>query len=552
MIKKLLSLFCFILIICGLQAQNTIGLISYNIDKAYEGYNLIYPHNQPSVFLLNNCGEIVHSWDDEDVFRPGNMAYLQEDGSLIKCKRQSDIASDAIWAGGGGAIVEKRTWDNELVWQFELNDANDRLHHDISVMPNGNVLMIVWELKTNEEAIQSGRDTSKLAQDVLWPDYIIEYDPNVNDIVWEWHVWDHLIQDFDHTKDNFGTVANNPGLVDINYDTSDGHPDWMHSNAIDYNAELDQIVISVPTFHEIWVIDHSTTTEEAAGHTGGNFGKGGDLIYRWGNPAAYRAGDETDQKLFYQHDVHWIDQFHDGSHPDFGKFAIFNNRVGSDFSTAVILDPIDMYSGTYTLEGGSYLPTDFDKTIKHPTPSKMYSTGLSSYQILPNGNALICVGRFGYSFELTPDNEIVWEYITPIRGGNFLEQGDTTLTINNNLTFRTSRYPVDFIGFSGRDLSPKGYLEINPDETYCDRLVPVKESGAALSVSLYPNPTHKFIGVDWKGTQNVRMKIYDLSGKQLMEYPIEFGYNSFDIAHFESGIYLVTIGEEWTARLIKQ
>ena len=66
-------------------------------------------------------------------------------------------------------------------------------------------------------------------------------------------------------------------------------------NSVAYHPELDQIVLSVLGFSEIWIIDHGTTTAEAAGHTGGRSGKGGDLLYRWGNPRAYRAGSAVDQ-----------------------------------------------------------------------------------------------------------------------------------------------------------------------------------------------------------------------------------------------------------------
>jgi hypothetical protein len=96
----------------------------------------------------------------------------------------------------------------------------------------------------------------------------------------------------------YGVVTDHPELVDINF--GDTKTDWMHTNSIDYNEKFDQILISVHNFNEIWVIDHSTTTEEAAGHTGGNSGKGGDLLYRWGNPQAYERGTASDQQLFLQ------------------------------------------------------------------------------------------------------------------------------------------------------------------------------------------------------------------------------------------------------------
>ena len=66
--------------------------------------------------------------------------------------------------------------------------------------------------------------------------------------------------------------------------------DWLHTNAIAYNPQRDEIALSVLGNNEIWIIDHSTTTEEARGSTGGNSGKGGDILYRWGNPIAHRAG----------------------------------------------------------------------------------------------------------------------------------------------------------------------------------------------------------------------------------------------------------------------
>ena len=62
------------------------------------------------------------------------------------------------------------------------------------------------------------------------------------------------------------------GYVPEDADAEDLSADVFHTNAIHYNAELDQIVLSVPEYSEIWIIDHSTTTEEAAGSSGGRWG----------------------------------------------------------------------------------------------------------------------------------------------------------------------------------------------------------------------------------------------------------------------------------------
>ncbi len=551
MIRTLpLAILFFFFLKAPITAQNTVGLLSYNPMKSFDGYNLIYPHNQPNVFLLNNCGEIVHVWEDSTDFRPGNTAYILDNGNLVKTKRPASVAGNPIWAGGGGGMVELRTWDNDLIWQFELNDSMDRLHHDIAPMPNGNILMISWELKTEAEAIQAGRDTALLTQDKLWPDYIIEIDPVLDSIVWKWHAWDHLIQDYDATKENYGVVADHPELINLNYVTNGGGADWMHTNSIDYNAELRQIMISVPTFHEIWVIDHTTTTEEAAGHVGGFGNRGGDLLYRWGNPAAYDSGTEDDQQHFYQHDAHWAGRFLDGSHPEFGNIVVFNNRVGADFSTVnIIVPPWDMYDWSYEMDAGVFLPTDFSWTFTHPEPTLMHSTGLSSVQLLPNGNTLIDVGRWGYSFEVTPNDEIVWEYKTPLVGGNPANQGDT-LAINNNLTFRMDRYPVDYDVFTGKDLSPKGYIENNPDTLFCDEILSTIDLNHDYKLKLYPNPANNVLVVEWDGMDRTEFEFFDVMGRQIGKIYAYGGRKYLDVSNWDAGLYFVRINKAAVKKLV--
>lgn len=531
------------------QSENTVGLISYKSYLSNEGYNLIYPHNQPNVYLLNNCGEIVHTWENDIDMRPGNTAYITPEGNLVRTSRPSNTSDDVIFAGGGGATIDVLDWDGNIVYSYTENNENARLHHDIEVLPNGNFLAVSWEYKTNEEAINAGRDSLNLSQEVLWPDYIFEMNPDTGEKVWEWHVWDHLIQDFDETKENFGVVGDHPELVDINYDTNDGKSDWMHTNAIDYHPLYNQIMISVPTFHEVWIIDHSTTTEQAAGSTGGSYGRGGDIIYRWGNPETYRAGDSTDQKLFYQHDTHWNLDYLSPGHKDFGKVAVFNNRVGTDFSTANIFDPMfDDYEENYMIMDGQYIPSDFDVTITHPTPQNMYSTGLSSFQQLPNDNYLITVGRFGYSFEITPNNEIVWEYVTPIRGGVSIAQGDS-LTINNNLTFRCHRYPLDYDAFSGKDLTSKGWIELEPNEDYCAQLTDTDDLIGLQRIKLYPVPANRMLNIDLKSINNT-VEIFNLNGQKVYSEMHLVSETQIDVASWKSGIYMIVVDGSETGRVI--
>ena len=132
--KCLLSIICLVAVSALVQSQNTVGLLSYSPGQSYDGYNLFYPQNQPTTYLLDNCGEIVHVWDDASNFQPGNSVYLTEEGLLYRAKREAGGTQDPIFAGGAGETIELRDWDNNLLWDYTLNDEKYRLHHDLSLI----------------------------------------------------------------------------------------------------------------------------------------------------------------------------------------------------------------------------------------------------------------------------------------------------------------------------------------------------------------------------------------------------------------------------------
>ncbi len=376
-------------------------------DGSFDGYTLFAPEYSTNTYLINNSGEIVHMWDSNYI--QGLAVHLLENGNLLR----SDFpgVNPTFMAGGVSGRVEIFDWNGTLLWNFEYSNNQHCLHHDIEPLPNGNILMIAWEYKTADEAIAAGRNPDSLPIGELWPDHIIEVEPNGSasgNIVWEWHVWDHLIQDFDPTKENYGVVADHPELIDIDFGKI--RADWNHVNSIDYNEEFDQILLSAHNQNEIWVIDHSTTTEEAAGHTGGNSDKGGDFLYRWGNPQTYRAGSIGDQKFFGQHDATWIES----GYPGEGNILVFNNGQGRPdgrySSVDEIVPPIDS-NGNYSLTPGSaYGPEEQTWIYTAENPPDFYAGHISGAQRLPNGNTLICDGPHGIFFEVTHEKKIVWKY----------------------------------------------------------------------------------------------------------------------------------------------
>jgi hypothetical protein len=379
---------------------------SKKVDQPYEpctidGQILYAPMYSTTTYLREGTGSFNHSWSSS--YFPGVMVRWLGNGSILRTIRVG------VGPGGGGAGggVQKVDWNGVVEWDYRYNTNGVLSHHDVIALPNGNVMLIAWETKTRTECIDAGRNPSHVTNQGLMPDHIIEVHQtgsSTGEIVWQWHAWDHLIQDYDSSKANYGVVADHPELVDINY-ISSSQQDLMHTNSIDYNEKFDQIVISVRYYSEIWVIDHSTTTEEAAGHTGGNSGKGGDLLYRWGNPQVYDRGTSADRKLYEQHDTNWID---DGC-PGEENILIFNNGVGRGYSSVdEIVPPVDE-NGEYYLEPGSAYGPTAQTWIYNPSPS-FYSSHLSGATRLSSGDTLICNGENGKIWEVTPLEETVWSW----------------------------------------------------------------------------------------------------------------------------------------------
>jgi len=551
--KRSWSFLILLLLPFYLISQNTVGTLTLE-SESLEGYNLFCPNNQSSVYLVDNCGRVINKWSDDSLAHPGTEQYLLNDGSLIRSKADLKVVSvSGVGAGGAGGVIERKSWDNEILWQFVLQDSLRRQHHDFEVMPNGNILAIVWDKYILDSIVAEGFDTISNPMRDLWPDKIVEIDPILDSIVWEWKAWDHMIQDYDSTKTNFGVVSDHPELIDINYQKyTFGRADWMHSNGIDYHPDLDQIVLSVRNYNEIWIIDHSTTSAEAATHAGGNSGKGGDLLYRWGNPESYGRGTETDRKLFFQHDPSWI---LDTNSAYFGQIMLYNNFIELELSLGAILDPnFDYSSNSYPFINDHYYPLDVTRNISHPDTLKNYSTSGSSIQLLNNGNFIMCAAREGFAFELNPDNEVLWEYEVPFRNGFRVEQG-STLFASDNFTFSLRRYSLDHPAFVDKDMSPKGYLELDPNLDFCTGLVSNDEL-SEIERKVYPSPADDYLIIEEADNGELYLVI-DIHGNKVMQKIINddeiIGKSILDISRLPPGVYiLVSLNKlGWSEKFVK-
>jgi hypothetical protein len=456
------------------------GLIK-NTPGATPGYVLFNPSLSDTAYLVDNDGRVVHVW--KTPYAPGGDMELLPNGNLLRGSR--DPEQLGFKTGGTGGILQELAWDGSVVWEWKLSEAGRVHHHDLSALPNGNVLLLGWEVKSPEEARRAGRRADQIPEQGLWPDVVLEIEPvrpRGANVVWEWHVWDHLIQNHDPEAANHGEPAAHPERIDLNagshappidaaqleqlkalgYVPPDATPqdlrsDFLHVNTVTHHPRLDQIALSVPVMGEVWIIDRGTTTAEAAGSSGGRRGRGGDLLYRFGNPAAYSRGLALAQRFFYQHDVRWIPDGWDGA----GNLMVFNNGRGRHEGQWSSIDewtpPLDE-DGRYTLaDGEPFGPDELAWEYVAPDPETFYAPFVSGAQRLANGNTLICAGTGGEFFEVTKGGEVVWEYRNPFWGDVRNVDGSLPqprIDERPFATFRATRIPADHPGVAGRTLAP--------------------------------------------------------------------------------------------------
>ncbi len=446
-----------------------------NEPGAFDGYTLFSKYEE--AYLIDNAGQLRHKWD---LSSGAPQVRLTPNGNLLVRYNNRVFELDAA---------------GDEIWRMTVTPGTV-LHHDYLRLPNGNILLLLRSFKDKPELIAAGADPRFAPERISYAHLaeVAPTPPEGAEVVWEWSPWDHLIQDHDPSKPNFGVVGDHPERIDLNYPLAElatarerlSHMrigrrldrNWMHANAIDYHQELDLVMISVRHFSELWVVDHGTTTAEAEGRSGGRRGRGGDLLYRWGNPRAYRRGTAADQRLFWQHHTHWIK-----SGPGAGNILVFNNGwefpgFERDHSSVVEV----AWGGLGGLRGPSpgraWGPAEPFWEYTASPPSEFLSYRMGGAQRLPNGNTLICVSEEGALVEVTPDGETVWKYVIPV-AREILRQGDPIEIADRNVhvesgkpwamgsraetwVYRATRYAPDYPGLRGLDLTPKGPLEETP------------------------------------------------------------------------------------------
>jgi hypothetical protein len=454
-------------------------------DKVSPGYLLFaaWAQNEAHeyIYLVDVDGNVVHRWYAIPPEYQGRgwsiekTAQLTETGSVI-----FGLSTAGHQYEGERALLEL-DWDGNLVWDFSDPREGYLYHHDFTRIWNNhlNDWTIIFTSRipmTQEQAVAAGADPS-----IEWnaaPDGVVEVDMNGN-IVWEWWSLDHVVQDKNPDWPNYGVLSEHPERFNLNWG-SGITGDFTHQNALDYNQTLDQIVVNNDRMGELYVINHGGTFVVGDFEASKALAAGpkGDILFRWGHPWLYGAGEapsynpdgdvtsEGDRLLFHHHDTQWIKE----GLPGEGNFLIFENgsrRAGPHRSELIEVNP---YDGTYPDAG--YLPEmeaggPAEQVVWNFTsvqPNSFSSRNISGVERLANGNTLGIAGRHGHVFQVTPEGEVVWEYIVPIVRGTDAgaDPGEIYKTLmsdtEDNSIFKARWIAPDHPGLAGQDLTPQGTI----------------------------------------------------------------------------------------------
>jgi len=474
-------------------------------------YTLIAPQGSATVKLIDLEGNTFKTWN-----LSGNNGYtcvLTPDRCIVRLVGGT--------GGNAGSRVEKIDWDGNVVWRYTI-----AAHHDICVLPNGNVLATVATSATSSELSEVGftGGTTTVANSVKY-DKIVEIDGVNQEIVWEWRFIDHLVQNVKSSASNYGEPSDNPQRFNIQIRGDNGYNDWQHMNGLDYYPQRDQIVFSCKYLKEIFVIDHSTTTAEAKTSSGGLSGKGGDFLYRWGYPSNYGKTVTSTNTFGTIHNASWVlgetylaqDVYpsDDYYHVYAGQISVFSN---TNTAGMTIFPPYieDSFLFDYT-SGSTYGPTSYNTKLSVGGRS----TNMGSAQALPNGNMIVYRGSESTFYELNSSGTTVGSINKASGCAKVMRYSEEY--VNGDYAEICANVPIGILSNEDGDAS------IITIEHQNKLAVPVGEAGKQLTIfNLEENPDNQ-------------IELYNMNGQMIAS---QKGATGITLPQCPGGIYIIKVNNQ--------
>lgn len=406
------------------------GVTVYNPQKCYNGYTLIGPswwNSGHSTYLVDMNGNVMKEWPQ----LMGHSAKMLPNGMVQGeyGKRKAAHLAVVDWEGNIVRQYAKLPMSHDA--QLEGSSVG-YYYPDAAPDPHGRMLL----------NSQSGIvENSPLP--VNWPvegNTLYEIDADDN-IVWQWEISQHFdelglnaaalaaVAHYDK-YDAFrtdGTTRKGVDWAHINAASYVGKNKWFDADPVKYSAfNPENILWSSRNISMIAIIDKET----------------GKIVWKLGPDYSSTKSLRKMGPIIGPHGSHIIPE----GLPGAGNLLVYDNGgfAGYGAPDQDALDGVGVMKRHYSrvLEIN---PVTFEvvweysaikaKIATANNPNIFFAPLQGSVQRLPNGNTLVCEAADGRVFEVTPDLELVWEYIDP-------HWRDLD---NYNVVFRAYRAPYEWV-----------------------------------------------------------------------------------------------------------
>ena len=343
------------------------GLVLKDGERMQEGLTLYASGEQTVARLLSAEGDVLHQWHlpFSEILGEGSRIHNPRPDPFVYF-RNAHLYPDGsllvVIEGNGdtpyGYAIAKLSADSELLWLYDGG-----AHHDLEVGPDGRIYAL-----THEVVQHRLKHFDNLA-DAWLEDYLVVLSPEgeeelklpLTEMVAR-SSYSHLL----HTVSSYSVA------------------DPLHTNAVNFVGSA-----------------------FAARHS---FAEEGDLLLSFRELNAVGIVRPERGELVWATRGPWVGQ-HDADPLPNGNILLFDNYADyqgdSGISRVIEFDPQSMKI-VWSYGGTSEQPLD--------------SAIRSEQQRLDNGNTLIVESNGGRILEVSPDGEIVWEFINPARGGEKQDQ----------------------------------------------------------------------------------------------------------------------------------
>lgn len=219
-----------------------------DLASAFDGLVLVTPLKSKETVLVDGKGKEVHIWTS--AYEAAAGARLLPDGSILRIAVEKP-AKTFRTTGLQGGRLQRIGWNGEVLWDFWNAATYHMVVGDATILPNGNVLMLVAEYKSQDDVLALGRDRDRVTYEGLYAPGLMEFEPKGDKggrLVWRWSAWDYV------SKLSAGTGARlESGGIDIN---SDILGRGLTATEFDYDSDSDKVLLTLPALGEAWVIEH--------------------------------------------------------------------------------------------------------------------------------------------------------------------------------------------------------------------------------------------------------------------------------------------------------